>query len=705
MARVVHLARAVAEPVLRPFAGIVFSRDLGAGLMVLLAVACFPRLATAALLSIAAAAAATLLFGLGGRAVRDGAYGCTAVLTTLALGAYEPGGTNPWLLAVFGAVLAVFFTASFEAVFAAVALPTHSLPFVAATWTVLLASRSMPETLKPLWFMQPASFLPDSMLRESWLDIPASLLFVHGTVSGALVIAAILLHSRIALLLGVIGAAASMGVHHLMRGAAPWTLIDTTAAFNGVLTAIALGGVWFVPHPSSMLLAAGGSALVSVIAYASFPALSVAGLPVISLPFVITVHLVLTASRRRQEDRWPRSTIPADRPEEALARDLIRVRRFGNVSWLPFRLPFRGEWCVSQGHDGKHTHKGPWRHGLDFEARGADGKAFERDGKELRDYRCHGLPVLAAGTGTVALVVDGIADNRPGEMNLRENWGNAIVMAHGAGLYSVYAHLQAKTLKVKPGDVVTAGAEIGRCGNSGRSATPHLHFQVQRAAPLGSPTMPTDFGDVISIQGGQSVLSSRTVPEEGQAVRAVIRDEALARALAFTPGTTYRLTERGTGKQEHATVEVDLWGRTRLRSDRATLYLDPYESGLVAIDFLGHPGSLLRYVLLGLARLPFDKSSSLTWTDSLPLRLFMPGWLRAMADVLAVVAPGVGSTVVTYKSQREESMLHIRGTAGKWSSHARIHLGGGAHEIESRNGSRHVVIEIAAMANSDKESS
>ncbi len=34
-----------------------------------------------------------------------------------------------------------------------------------------------------------------------------------------------------------------------------------------------------------------------------------------------------------------------------------RVRRFGGLSWLPFRLPFRGEWRVTQGPDGAHTHQ------------------------------------------------------------------------------------------------------------------------------------------------------------------------------------------------------------------------------------------------------------------------------------------------------------------------------------------------------------
>src|SRR5439155_19132888 len=162
-------------------------------------------------------------------------------------------------------------------------------------------------------------------------------------------------------------------------------------------------------------------------------------------------------------------------------------------------------------------------------------RMFEREGRDLRDYRCYGLPVLAPGAGTVDQIIDRIPDNPIGEINARENWGNAVVIAHASGLYSVCAHLQPGSIKVKAGDVVKAGTEIGRCGNSGRSSIPHLHFQVQRAAPLGSATVPADFGDVVAKSNGQLRVSHRVIPSEGDVVRPVMRDEALARTLAFPP--------------------------------------------------------------------------------------------------------------------------------------------------------------------------
>jgi urea transporter/murein DD-endopeptidase MepM/ murein hydrolase activator NlpD len=686
--------RAIAETLLRPYAQVVFSRDLGVGVLVLLGVASFPRLALATLAAVVIAAAVSLLLGLGATAVREGGHGCIAVLTTLALGVHAPDGGNLAILLAAGAVLAVLFSASFQAVFSSTALPAYSLPFIAATWTVHLAARVLPAPVLPASLTVAWAAIPPSLLSPSWLDLPAALLFLHGAAAGALVLAAVALHSRIALVLAIVGAGVALGMRAALRAAAPWSEVDLTAGFNALLTAMAVGGIWFVPQRSAVVLAAGAAAVACLVTWALVPAAGLIGLPLLSLPFVVATHLVLTAMRMRQHDRWPRSAVPAARPEEALASHLMRVRRFGDTAWLPFRLPFRGEWVVTQGHDGPHTHQGPWRHGLDFEAVGPDGQLHTREGRGLRDYHCYGLPVLAAGAGTVALVVDGVPDNRPGELNLQDNWGNAVVVAHGVGLYSVYAHLQPLSLRVKAGEVVAAGGELGRCGASGRAATPHLHFQVQGAAPLGSPTLPVDFGDVVTANGASPTLRGRVVPAVDDRVRPVVRDEALARALGFTPGSAWDLVEAATGRRERARVEVDLLGRRLLRTEAAALVVDPYENGFVVLELQGDPRSLLRAVLLALARVPFDQAPALAWREQLSQRLLLPRWLRPLADLVAMVAPGLGAVDLAFAARREAGRLVIDGAGPGLRTRAVVALGAGAHRVEVERRGVATVVEL-----------
>lgn len=80
-----------------------------------------------------------------------------------------------------------------------------------------------------------------------------------------------------------------------------------------------------------------------------------------------------------------------------------------------------------------------------------------------------GTPVTAARRGEVVHV--GVAGEGPGR-----SYGNYLVLHHGQGLYTLYAHL--KAVRVRKGQWVSTKDMIGEVGSTGRSTGPHLHFEV-----------------------------------------------------------------------------------------------------------------------------------------------------------------------------------------------------------------------------------
>lgn len=70
-------------------------------------------------------------------------------------------------------------------------------------------------------------------------------------------------------------------------------------------------------------------------------------------------------------------------------------------------------------------------------------------------------------------------------------YGNAIVIKHGNGKYSQYAHLS--KINVHIGQSVKTGQNIARSGNTGNSSGPHLHFEIRTTPNYGSALNPVSF--------------------------------------------------------------------------------------------------------------------------------------------------------------------------------------------------------------------
>lgn len=81
--------------------------------------------------------------------------------------------------------------------------------------------------------------------------------------------------------------------------------------------------------------------------------------------------------------------------------------------------------------------------------------------------RSTGLTIVAAASGTVTTAT------------YHPSWGYYIVINHGGGLSTLYAHTLPGSFKVRVGQSVSAGQPIANIGSSGNVTGPHLHFEVR----------------------------------------------------------------------------------------------------------------------------------------------------------------------------------------------------------------------------------
>ena len=92
-------------------------------------------------------------------------------------------------------------------------------------------------------------------------------------------------------------------------------------------------------------------------------------------------------------------------------------------------------------------------------------------GIDITGSGVHGAPVVAANTGTV------VHTKTCPYNGYSYGYGTYIIVDHGGGITTLYAHLSA--INVKVGDIVVMGEQIGKVGNTGWSTGAHLHFEVR----------------------------------------------------------------------------------------------------------------------------------------------------------------------------------------------------------------------------------
>jgi urea transporter len=657
----------VLDSFLLSYSQILFSKNHWVGAMILAATAVHRDLFFFGSIAVFLANGFAFSLHFSKAAMKKGMFGYNGLLIGLAFPSLFK--INIPLLVIF--VMAVFATTLVTASLHAALgyyfnLPVLTLPFLIVMYLVLAAFPSIQGIALNKTLSSLSSFafsMPE--LVEVYFKSLGAIFFSPNVISGFIIFIALFFFSRIATLLSFVGYLIGVGLMYWVFHF-PSEHLFLSIGFNFILTAVAMGGIWFVPHATSFLFAGGAVLLCAVILAGTSNLFYFFGLPVLILPFNLTILILLYGMRQRIVDRHPKSVdFLFGTPEANATYYRNRFTRFGTNFANQISLPFLGTWTCTQGSAGGVTHEGIWEHAFDFEVQDASGKFYKNEGKQVSDYFCYKLPILACCNGQVVRAVNHLPENPAGKFDLMQNWGNLVVIQHGPSLFSMVCHLAEGSLRVKEGDFVKRGDMVGYCGNSGRSNIPHLHFQLQNTSRGGGPTIRSEFHEII-LEGQSPILHSTYIPRQGDAVRNVRRQEEIADHFNFPSGQKISLTCHFENKVWEEVIEstIDLYGNLKLVSltKEAMLHFENKNSVFVVYDYEGCRDSALFILYASVPRAPYESSENLTYYDTLPTSHFLSWGMRILSDFTAPFLSSKGRTI-HYRCERWGNDFVISGNS------------------------------------------
>lgn len=135
------------------------------------------------------------------------------------------------------------------------------------------------------------------------------------------------------------------------------------------------------------------------------------------------------------------------------------------------------------------------RYAYDFCPVDNNGEMYRETPYEKKNWYGYGLPIYATGSGLVVTTVNDVPENGykgkeiiypdvPATEIYKRFSGNYVVIDHGNGEYSHFDHMKPGSVRVKSGDRVKQGDQIGEIGFSGDAFMPHLHYMLTNNADV-----------------------------------------------------------------------------------------------------------------------------------------------------------------------------------------------------------------------------
>jgi urea transporter len=269
-----------------------------------------PEVAIGGLLAIVVGTLTALWLRVDRAAVNAGLYGFNAYLVGIALPTFLAGSTLLWVYVVLGGALAAVVMLATTQVMRTWGVPALTAPFVLIAWLLLLSSNGfsgVPAGALPTsGLIQPiAAEAADPLRILDFLEgllISVSQVFVKGDGIAALLILIGLAAGSVAAAGYALAAALiSVVVAHLL-GAESQLITAGLVGFNPILTAIALGTVFYRPGLGSALYALLATVVTVLVQGAMVAAVTPFAIPTLTAAFVLVTWLFLLAKPARLAD-------------------------------------------------------------------------------------------------------------------------------------------------------------------------------------------------------------------------------------------------------------------------------------------------------------------------------------------------------------------------------------------------------------------
>ena len=492
-------------------------------------------------------------------------------------------------------------------------LPILNLPFAIIATIIYLASVRYGSlhmvTLSSLSVLN-ISILP--IWLSGLLKSLGTLLFLPYDLVGIVLLLMFFVTSRINFFLVIIGYYSGTIFHGLLSGSFVYAFQDTFG-FNFILISLALGGYFLIPSKRSYIIAIVGTAISAIVLDAVTAFWSSFQIPVFTLPFVLTVLLILHTLKI---NRFKYITLNfLKTPEQNLELWYNYKERFNATLPAP-RLPFSGEWTVYQGFDDTWTHQGLWRYAVDFIIEDVNAVSYRNEGLALEDYYCFNKPVLSPVAGEVVSVQNDLLDNPIGTVDKENNWGNFIIIYSDFGYFVELSHLVKDSIKLSVGDRVVAGEIVGRCGNSGYSPQPHLHMQCQPFNYIGSEAMLFTLSQTLC---NNRLIKQEFRPEKGSKLRPMTISKKINNRLIFIldDHIEYSYTVNGVEREVLTlVVKMEIDGTYYFEDIKrgSRLYFIHNSDEFMFTAFYGNKETPLRFLATALPSLPLSEDL-IIWND------------------------------------------------------------------------------------------